>query len=312
MASNKPLLEDFIDEAEENLRIAELILLGDYNRQNTPKTKIIESKKGKQQSIVLSIEEKASECLVENFHRKFPECGILAEERTSEQKGAKQYEGSGCYVIQIDPLDGTREYINKTGEFVISCALINCKEKEPVAAAIYKPFGVLIGEGLRRELITAIKGQDSVIKSTYDAKIDLKNKFAPIKELTVSDISDITKCKLLLSKSHQDLEIDKLRREMPVRTVECIGSAGNKLITIAKGEAEAYIHFGTTRSIYEWDTSAGYLILKEAGGKITDIYGNPLKYDQENPVHEHGIIASNGKIHDTLVEKVNQILKMKN
>ena len=69
-----------------------------------------------------------------------------------------------------------------------------------------------------------------------------------------------------------------------------------KVGKISSGEAEAYIT--TTNKMKEWDSAAAYCIILEAGGKMTDMSGNDLTYNNKNVYHENGILATNGLVHD--------------
>ena len=87
-------------------------------------------------------------------------------------------------------------------------------------------------------------------------------------------------------------------------TVLHLGSS-LKVGKISSGQAEAYIT--TTNKMKEWDTAASYCIVSEAGGKMTDMLGNDLTYNNKNVHHQNGILVTNGLIHDKIVEEFKKL-----
>jgi len=78
-----------------------------------------------------------------------------------------------------------------------------------------------------------------------------------------------------------------------------------KIVEVAKGNATLFL-CPATSTMHLWDLCAPQLILEEAGGRITDRYGKPFNYAQQETVNRNGIIASNGVDHDGIVAKINQ------
>lgn len=84
------------------------------------------------------------------------------------------------------------------------------------------------------------------------------------------------------------------------------GSVGLKVGLLADQQADLYIHPNSKTK--EWDTAAPQIILEEAGGKMTDCWGRPLKYNKQNVYNAQGYVASNGQRHDEIVEKITPFL----
>ena len=174
----------------------------------------------------------------------------------------------------VDPLDGTSDFIKKTGEFTIMISLV--EEHIPILGIIYWPT--------KSTLYIAQKGQGA-FKSVNDTW----------SKLSVSNVSEIKNCRAVGSRYHiSDLEQNLIKR-LELSQFTSKGSS-LKVADISSGNAELY--FTTTDKIKQWDTCASYCLINEAGGKMTDMHGNDLKYNTEKLNHENGLLVSNGLIHE--------------
>ena len=183
----------------------------------------------------------------------------------------------------VDPMDGTKDFIERTGEFCVMIALI--EKGEPVLGAIYKPVGDI--------LYFAQKGKGA-FRRIGNGK-DLR--------LSVSSVDDPNKATMLLSRHHlQPAEVMVAEKLGIKKCIPC-GSAGVKAGLIASGKAELYIVSSDTTS--EWDACAGDIIIRESGGQITDTKGNKLIYNKKKPTNPRGFIVSNGLIHSAVVRELN-------
>ena len=181
----------------------------------------------------------------------------------------------------IDPLDGTKEFIQKNDEFVIMVALV--ENNVPLVGIVYQPTTGL--------LYLAQKGQGVFEKIEKGWK-----------RLSVSKVDALNQARAVLSKSHLK-EKDKLFLEnIAVTAFSQKGSAGLKIGLICAGEADFY--FNSSDKVKEWDTAAGYCMITEAGGKMTDVFGNQLQYNRSDVVHRDGILISNGILHNLLASKL--------
>lgn len=212
----------------------------------------------------------ASEKAIFNIiQSQFPDHFILSEE-TGEIKQ------DSAYKWIIDPIDGT---INFANGIPICCVSIGIeKEGEMILGAVYNPF--------MNELFFAEKGRGATLNE---------------QTIQVSAQTELIKSCLVTGFPYQYLDaangplqvFEKLiRKAVPVRR---LGSAALDLCWTAAGRFDGFYE----HKLQAWDSAAGYLIVEEAGGKVTDLKGN-----QYNP-YQPGIIATNGKIHQALQDLVN-------
>jgi 3'(2'), 5'-bisphosphate nucleotidase len=183
----------------------------------------------------------------------------------------------------IDPLDGTSDFIDKTGEFTVMIALI--KNKKPI-------LGV-IGWPTEKTLFVAQKGSGAFRFSNEQWS-----------KISVTKVSDIPKCRTVGSRHHLSDKEKSFIKKLGIEDFTSIGSS-LKVGKISSGEAEAYIT--TTNKMKEWDSAASYCIISEAGGKMTDMLGNDLTYNNEDVYHQNGILVTNGLIHNKIVEEFKKL-----
>jgi len=171
----------------------------------------------------------------------------------------------------VDPIDGTMDFIQKTGEFSIMIGLV--VNKEPVLGVVYQPTEELC--------YFASKGRGAFIQKGADEKT----------RISVSDIADFQTSRVILSRNHTSDKQEEFIKKHGFGNAKHIGSAGLKIGAVASGGAEVY--FTESNKIHQWDTAAGEIILKEAGGVVTDLLGHPLVYCQKKTNHPNGILACN-------------------
>lgn len=161
----------------------------------------------------------------------------------------------------VDPLDGTKEFITRNGEFTVNIALI--EDGRPV-------LGVVLAPALGRLFAGAVGGGAFV--EDADGRRQITVRRPPSAGLTV-----------VASRSHGDAAaLDAFLKDYRVAELRSAGSS-LKLCLIAAGEADLYPRLGRTM---EWDIAAGHAVLAAAGGTVTDIAGAPLRYGKagfENP-----------------------------
>ncbi len=201
----------------------------------------------------------------EGLLRLFPDIPVISEE---DDLPPYQVRKTFQYNWILDPLDGTKEFLAKTGEFCINLALIH--HRKPVAGYIYLPA--------KEKLYYAYAGKGSY-EWTPEGSVKLNcSKFG------LQDVG----LKVVVSRSHMDpltrFEIERLRQPQKI----ALGSA-LKFISIASGEADYYprmIH------IMEWDTAAGQILIEEAGGKLEDaLTGKPLEYNKQSLINPYFIAS---------------------
>ena len=207
------------------------------------------------------------------FTKKFKEFNIIAEESDNANV---EFNNS----IIIDPIDGTTNFVNGVPHTAISVGVY--KNKKPYLAIVYNP----------------------ILDELYEAKIG-KGAFLNGEKLEVSKEENFQKSLIATGfpytsgSNEDDLNdvVKKIKDILPLcQDLRRLGSASIDLCMVARGTFEAYYEM----NLKPWDVSAGVLILSEAGGKITNING-----DEYNLFEDKYIVATNGKIHDKLIEKLN-------
>ena len=192
------------------------------------------------------------------------------------------------YVWIIDPLDGTRDFIDKTGEYAIHIALV--KNHRPILAVVAYPEA--------EKLYYATLGKGAFVE-TIDGKI------APIK---VSERNSIENLALVVSRTHRDERLNYLLQTLPCKERKYVGSVGCKIANIIEQKADVYISLSGKSAPKDWDMAAPELILTEAGGQFTHFDGTPLKYNQGDVNQWGGLLASNGNCHKELCAESERIL----
>lgn len=174
----------------------------------------------------------------------------------------------------IDPLDGTKEFINKNDQFTINIALI--RDRRPVFGVVYSPVMQTLWFG-----------------STEFGAFRRVGETATAEPISVAPAHS-AKPRVLVSRSHRGEKIDQLLNRMPDFEPVSMGSS-LKFCVIAEGTADFYPRLGPTS---EWDTAAGHAVLNAAGGLVTDIRGRPLRYNETDSLLNDWFIAFGDNRHD--------------
>ena len=203
---------------------------------------------------------------------------ILSEEDKDDQNRILEK-----IIWIIDPLDGTSDFIDRTGEFTVMIALI--ENKKPILGVIYWPT--------EKTLFVAQKNRGAFKFSN--------NKWDKI---SVTKINKFSNCRIVGSRHHLSDTEKKFIKKLGINDFTSVGSS-LKVGKISSGLAEAYIT--TTNKIKEWDTAASYCIISESGGRMTDMLGNDLTYNNKNVYHQNGILVTNGLIHNKIVEEFKKL-----
>lgn len=192
------------------------------------------------------------------------------------------------WVWIIDPLDGTRDFIDRTGEYAVHIALTH--EGRPVLAVVVWPEA--------GKLYYATQGGGAFVE-TRDGTVTA---------IRVSERHEIEDLTLVVSRTHRDGVFNQLLQQLPCKNKHYVGSVGCKIATIVEQQADIYISLSGKSAPKDWDMAAPELILTEAGGQFTHLDGTPLKYNQGD-INQWGcLIASNGNNHTALCEQAATIL----
>jgi len=156
-------------------------------------------------------------------------------------------------------------------------------QDNPVLGVVYQPT--------TKKLYYAQQGQGAFVEKENQSG-DGKEK------IECSSVSELSETKFIVSRSHLDKNTNEFLKEAEPKGKILMGSSGLKMGLLAEGKAEAYI----TTNTYQWDSCAPQAILQEAGGKVTDLNGDILKYNRKEVKNTSGVVASNGEIHRKIVD----------
>ncbi|HLC80884.1 MAG TPA: 3'(2'),5'-bisphosphate nucleotidase CysQ [Candidatus Nanoarchaeia archaeon] len=222
----------------------------------------------------------SNEILIEGLSSRFPNYGILSEETLDNSLRLKKE-----FVWIIDPLDGTRDFIARQRSFTIIVGL--ARLGEPVLGVVHSP--------LEKKTYSAVKG-----KGAYLCGYESDPHFCGRRKLDTSPKEKISEMRVLIVRKKPETEGLEQLIQMPFSGINLIGGAGYKSMIIAEGLGEVWYHRGS--KCHEWDLCAPSIIVEEAGGQVTDLYGNPLRFNKRVPELLTGVLISNGKNHMGLVE----------
>lgn len=170
----------------------------------------------------------------------------------------------------VDPLDGTKEFIKRNGEFTVNIALI--EGQESVLGVVYVPAQDKMFWGGRGQGAWCREGQGEAVAIQV-------RKADPEKGLTV-----------VMSRSHPSPELEEYLKDIKVADALPVGSS-LKLCAVAEGRADLYPRLGPTM---EWDTAAGHAVVEGAGGTVKTPEGMPLLYNKENLLNPFFIVEGLG------------------
>ncbi len=218
--------------------------------------------------LVSYVDKGAEKILVKGLQQIMPEAGILAEEGTGKQADEQ-------YTWIIDPLDGTTNYLHSLPIFSISVALM--KQNQPIVAVVY--------EINRREVFTATQGGGA---------------FCNGKPIRISSAKNIGES--LIATGFPYYDFDKMENYLKIlhalmktsHGLRRLGSAAVDLAYVACGRFEGFFEY----NLKPWDVAAGTLLVKEAGGLVTQFEGG------DNPIFGKEIVASNATIHQSLINTI--------
>ena len=223
----------------------------------------------------------ASRIIVDGLSDAFPADGILSEEEFDDKKRLDKQR-----VWVIDPLDGTQGFINKNGDFAVQIGL--AANGEAVLGVVYLPT-----EGV---FYFASKDQGAWL---------IENNKTP-KRLEVSGETDFARMNLAVSRNHRSPRMSLVVESLGLKKEIRRGSVGLKIGLMAQKICDLYIHLSPRTK--HWDTCAPEIILREAGGRMTDLYGERIIYNTSDVHNYNGVLASNGMVHDLTVAKLKPLL----
>ena len=223
----------------------------------------------------------SSALIIKGLDEIFPEDGILSEEeidlpdRLSKQR-----------VWMIDPIDGTRSFVEKAGDFAVQIGL--CEDGKPIVGVVFQPIG------------------DRLYYATKDSGAFYVEKGGEPQKLNVSEKFDFAEMILAVSRSHRSPKMTNLVEHFGFGGEVAHGSVGLKIGLLARQLADLYIHLSPRTKF--WDTCAPQIILEESGGKLTNLFGDEINYNIEDTQNYNGVLATNGTAHEIILSKLKPLL----
>lgn len=262
-------MNPFLEVAIEAAREAGSILLADFDRPRkiTYKGDV---------DLVTEADRRSEQAIVARLRSHFPKHAIVAEEGGSQGSPTEQ-QAAPRYCWYADPLDGTTNFAHGFPVFAASIALVD--GDEPLVGVVYQP--------VMQELFTAVRGQGAYLNQ---------------KRIHVSAIDRMATSLLGTGfPSHKRTQNPNIHYywEFTLRShgVRRAGSAALDLCSVACGRFEGFWEFG----LKPWDTAAGVLLVREAGGMVTDFSGRPYRPGDAE------LLASNGRIHGEMEQVAAEI-----
>jgi 3'(2'), 5'-bisphosphate nucleotidase len=203
-------------------------------------------------SPVTAADEAADKIISDGLRAEFPDVLLVTEEQSAT------HSTTGDTFLIVDPLDGTKEFIHRRGDFTVNIALV--EGGVPTRGVVYAP-------AKDRMFFTGVDGRSVEETGDFD-----KETVGPMKTISVSN-PDNSALMVVASKSHRDQATDDYIGKYAVKDMKSAGSS-LKFCLIATGEADIYPRVGRTM---EWDTAAGHAVLKGAGGDV-------IRFDDHSPL----------------------------
>lgn len=232
---------------------------------------------------VTSADKKSEEYITQRLKEEFPDYSILTEE-TKELIGTNKKK-----MWMVDPLDGTKDFKEGGDGFSVMIGL--CIDGKPELGVVYAP-------ARNNTLLYAERGKGAFVECNGKTS-----------KLRVNTESSLANVRLITRIMHGEARAgDRLIDFFEVKEKIPDSSVGLKLWRIASGSAEVHIQPDPFAS--KWDTCAPQIILEEAGGKITDLYGNELDYQQKGSAWLNGFVATNKILHDAVLNKIKEFFSL--
>jgi 3'(2'), 5'-bisphosphate nucleotidase len=246
----------------------------------------------------------ANELIVSALKQEFPGDGILAEESIDTERRL-----SKSRVWMVDPLDGTNGFIDGNGDFAVQIGLV--EEGEPVVAVVYLPLTDVLyrsvlddGTWIERPPSATIRVPEQ--QTSTNTLVARQPAGIQAERAEVSNREAFADMRLAASRSHRSPRMNRVVQRFGFREEVQRGSVGIKIGLLVEQQCDVYIHLSPRTK--QWDTCAPQLILTEAGGRLTDLFGRPLNYNVPDVNNRNGLVASNGAAHDSIIRTLAPLL----
>lgn len=228
---------------------------------------------------VTEADRRANAFLVQALRARFADDGIVAEENAEHGDALSRRR---CWFV--DPLDGTKEFIAKNGEFSVMLGL--AIEGRALLGVVYQP--------VLDKLYRGALGQGAWLEQR-----------GTLRQLAVSERAVPAELRLVVSRSHRSAKTDSVVARLGIREEKPSGSVGLKIGQVAEREADLYVHISDRSS--KWDACAPEAILRAAGGRFTDLLGAEFDYRTPELKNVHGLLACNAAAFDSVLSVVREV-----
>lgn len=223
----------------------------------------------------------ANEIIVQRLRAEFPDDGMLAEESIDT---VHRLDKSRAWMI--DPLDGTTGFIEGNGDFAVQIGLT--ENGQCVLGVVYQPL------------------TEVLYRSVRDGGTWIERPGNKPEQAHVSDQKELSMMRLAASRSHRSRRMNKVVEAFGLKEEVLRGSVGIKVGLLVEQQCDLYVHLSPRTK--QWDTCAPEIILREAGGCLTDLFGRTLSYNKADVQNRNGIVASNGAAHAIIIESLRPLL----
>lgn len=230
-------------------------------------------------SITTDADRAAQEIVLQTIRATFPGDALCAEEETPALAGAAR---TGDRLWVVDPIDGTRGFARKNGEFSVMVGFV--ERGRVVVGVVLEPARALTTYAIRNGGCWRRRGTEEPVACH------------------VNPVADLAQATLTQSHSRNPTQPSALVKALAPGRVRESYSAGVKLAMVARGEADVYLN--TYDQFHDWDICAGDLLVTEAGGTVTGTGGQTLVYGGEGAWQRHGLLATNGRLHAEALKRI--------
>ena len=224
----------------------------------------------------------SSRLIVGGIEKAFQNDAILSEEEEDDTQRRLRSER----VWITDPLDGTKGFAEGEGDFAVQIALVI--KGRPSVGVVFQPVGDV--------MYSAIKGSGCFLSIKGSEK----------QRLETSDKTEYSEMTMAVSRSHRSRRMDRVFKHFGIEKEYPHGSVGLKTGFVARQIADIYLHMSPHTKF--WDTAAPQVIIEEAGGRLTDIFGDEIDYTLADVKNHNGLFVSNGACHEDAVERLKPLL----
>ena len=225
----------------------------------------------------------ASRVIVDGLASAFPGDAILSEEEVDDVETRL----AADRVWIIDPIDGTAGFVNRDDDFAVQIGM--AENGVPVVGVVFMP------------------AYDVMMYASKDGGAFVESQGREAAGLAATPKTDTSRLVAAVSRNHPSKRMARIRQAFGFERVVQRGSVGLKTGLIAEGECDIYLSPGRRTKL--WDTCGPQVILEEAGGRLTDLFGDDLRYARPGLQNYNGILATNGAAHDAVVEKLRPLLQ---